>query len=90
MKLREVKYDDDGEPEVLTVQVAPKELALIYGFFGHISPQAVTDVSDIEWARLAADVAADVGDIGDRFYDDGWDAPPFGRLLASAALEVKR
>lgn len=65
-------FDDDEQPATFTVTVTARELALIYAFVGHVSPHAVTVVSDLEWGTVLYDLADGVGGIGNTFYDDGW------------------
>lgn len=75
MKLVAVAFDVDEEPSVFTVTATARELALIYAFVGSVSPRAVTEASDLEWGTALHDLGDDLGSIGNRFYESGWDRP---------------
>ena len=78
MKLREAHYNEAEEPTRLTVELAAEEARLIYGFIGHSSPQAVADRVGIEWGNLLLDLGGDLGSIGARLFEEGWNAPNLG------------
>ena len=78
MKLREAHYNEAEEPARLTVELTAEEARLIYGFIGYTSPKAVTGRVGIEWGNLLSDLGSDLGSIGARLFEEGWDAPNLG------------
>ena len=78
MRLIQVSFDEEDQPTRMVVELSARELALIYGFLGPTAPLAVSERAGVEWGNLFSDLAGEIGSIGARFYEDGWDYPRLG------------
>lgn len=74
MKVRAITFDNEEEPEGLTVEMTVDEAALLYAFVGRISPKRVSDTSgDVRWGNALYDMADCLsGAFFNRLWDAGW------------------
>lgn len=79
MKILSITLDDNAVPETVTAQLDRKEMQLIAKWAGTQSPAATEEFLPGHAGASSAIYDALVGDVFNRFWDDGVDAAIRGR-----------
>lgn len=73
MKLRQVTFNEQEDPETVEFVLTVDEAALLYAFVGRVSPKAVTDAAgDVKWGNALYGIADCLsGAFFNRFWEGG-------------------
>lgn len=74
MKVRAIHFNNDEEPESLTVEMSDREAALVYAFLGHTPPSFLHEAGDGDaWIDVQDEITeALAGGFFNRMFDAGW------------------
>jgi hypothetical protein len=73
VKLKQVTFNEEEDPETVEFVLTVEEAALLYAFVGRVSPNNVTDAAgDKRWGDALAEIAGCLsGSFFNRFWEGG-------------------